>query len=496
MDNSKLKISYFLVIKIIRFKNKFPLVLRIMVNKTMMVDDTKGRVKEAMIFIEPDTSVAIQELISSLPDSIIYAPYGPPFEDLEQLIRSSVETMDGDLKRTVDKFFDIAHSYMKFIDLFTMGEKGAKSQVRQWRIDSKRKRASLPFKYEDAYEIYSKSLENPEVMKLIYLCLGLYVTGRAGARGTYEFITALKQHFGERLNAFPAGQVIGGFARDMIIPARYDAGFFRKKGVLIQGKPQVQEAFGWSRAVDSGSVQVAENPFWNGKYETLPPSQVNLASYVGGDLRAASETLFVGQDTWLINLKAGYTPEQIEEELRRISGRERIVVVGRDISIPFAFHLDMYFTPFDDKTIAVGDTAPVVQYLESRKLLHPIHTQSHRQKKPYLDEVARRFEEQGFEVARIPFYLAILPGGLEERMTPAAMRSFANDIRDGNTAIVATFGVPELDEPSQRVFNRYGLTVREITTAGSLNTFLKGDRGYDTFTTGGVRCLVNVLSKG
>ena len=462
-----------------------------------MIDETSGKIDEAMIFYNPTTSMAMNELIESMPEARIYIPYGYTSEDLEELVKTNNPTSDPANQDIAMKFLKICASYREFMLFFNVNEQSLRDELKLWgdAISGKKppKGKSVlipPIPYKDVSEIYSLFRKDPVFREFVYRWLGFNNAWHSKTKASIKDIQELDKY--GNVVTFPVNDLIGVFARDMIIPAEDN-----DRKMLIQGK--VHGVYGtknYGYRTHLGETGIVDNRFWKGRYDIVPAADIKLVKYEGGDLIAARDTLFVGQDTWLANLDAGLKPEVIEDELRRISGRKKIVVVGEDTGLGFpAAHLDMWFAAFDDDSVVIGDIKPVIKYLQDTKQARSSHYDGYKKKQPFLDRASERMRASGYEVSRVPLYMEFQTGGYEERSVSVPMRSFANQNRNGNESIIATFGVPELDDPGYEVYARHNIGVRELRGCGSLSLFLGGEQIYGNFDTGGARCLINVLSR-
>ncbi len=453
-----------------------------------MLDDTSGRVAEAMVFYNPCSAVAINAVIEALPETRFYIPYGYTREDLIDIIRTMPLAHDAESYGTVRSFMTLITEYPQFLYFFNSNEQSIKDELRHWKIDMKRGKP-VPFPYEDVTAIWKLFRQDQIFREFVYRCISLTNSRNPRLKGSRTDIDALQEQYKGRVEFFPVNDIIGNFSRDMVLATG------NGRRTLIQGKPWSKYTLNYSHRTVLGDALVAQHSFWKNHFDLLPSSGVGLIFYEGGDMRAAGDTLFVGQQTWVVNYMAGSTPSHIEDELLRLSGMSNVIVVGKETRPLFPTHLDMYFVPFDDKHVGVGDMTPVVTFLEQQKRLKDIHVKSYKKRQPYLDRTSTELERMGYVVSRIPLYVEFDPEGYDELTVSMHIRSFANEVRNGNESILAPFGIPALDDSGYEIFERHGLTIKEIKSAGSLDTLLSYDPLYAPFCSGGIRCYVNVLER-
>lgn len=213
----------------------------------------------------------------------------------------------------------------------------------------------------------------------------------------------------------------------------------------------------------------------------------------GGDLTLGGRRAFVGVTTLQLNEDVRKVPPtKLLRELRRLFARE-VVVIGRDAETVPLYHHDMFFTPLDEDTVALGDpTLAIPAVFEdsgaSRRVTLPglgeFRLADQERRVVAYREIAADLESQGLRVVRLP----ILHGVDEGPKIPGVVLSWNNVLLhevDGEKHVfLPTYGVGKLDALARRLWSSWGyrphaVSVRETARHG-----------------GALRCLTNVMRRG
>ncbi len=244
----------------------------------------------------------------------------------------------------------------------------------------------------------------------------------------------------------------------------------------------------------------------------------------GGDMRASGKYLFVGAITIIQNIPAGElaTPENVQKVVAKFKkqfGKEVIVVgftqkidehgnageylaplkTDMDKAEP-VFHLDLYFTPLSNNTIAIADPQLTKEILEKMKdtdfdkatvelqkyedntyliertigaLKQFRNATESLSNQEDLDRIAADMKSQGFNVIRIPYF--------QRYVSPisynnALVENFLENGKQITQISLPQYGIKELDESAVHAYERAGVRVlpinglfRGIDLMGALN---------------------------
>jgi hypothetical protein len=250
----------------------------------------------------------------------------------------------------------------------------------------------------------------------------------------------------------------------------------------------------------------------------------------GGNQLATNDKLYVGSDAiaFMISNMNSYPKkynkitcelkiegaDKISKEelaklmLDRTFPHQKVIIVGYQGEQP-AFHIDMAMTPLgkpDPQTgkavITVGDPSMATDILTdikknnpekyakyeeeikkkiSRAPSHPLdHLMNTVNREPELqtkfDAIARGFEHAGYKIERVPYL-----GSTATRGVPWI--TYNNSVIDGDNIFIPNFGIPELDEPSNNLYKKYGYTPvpLDMTAISSLQ--------------GAINCITKVIER-
>jgi hypothetical protein len=250
----------------------------------------------------------------------------------------------------------------------------------------------------------------------------------------------------------------------------------------------------------------------------------------GGNQLATKDKIFVGSDAIAFMMKDMRTYpskyETIKNDLRirdddRMSQEElcklmmdrtfphqKVVIVGYKGQQP-AFHIDMAITPLGKPdpesgkpVMLVGDPSVAIKTLEDlmkkspakfasyekavhKKIAgspdHPLkdlvnYLNEDKNLQENFDALAKGFERDGYKVERVP-YLG------SSSMRNAPWITYNNSVFDGDSIFVPNFGVPELDGPANKVFEKYGYNVVPI------------DMNAISSMMGAINCITKVIER-
>ena len=168
--------------------------------------------------------------------------------------------------------------------------------------------------------------------------------------------------------------------------------------------------------------------------------------------------------------------EELIELLGHYFGREVFLFGDTPESVPY-HHVGMYLTPLPDGRIVVGDPDLALSLL-GRQRLETMGADLRESNLERFRNVARCFEEAGFEIERLP----MVP--LEGELNYVTYNNLLMEVRDGVwRAFVPIYGISELD-----AFALGRLAELGVATVGI-------DVSQIFVHNGSVRCLVNVLRR-
>ena len=140
--------------------------------------------------------------------------------------------------------------------------------------------------------------------------------------------------------------------------------------------------------------------------------------------------------------------------------------------------------------MVVGDMNPTRDVMKGKGLWNDDHERAYQNFQRYLDRQAQQLRDMKYLVRRVPLW-ACQP---EVEIT-MDVRSYANEIRDGDTMIVASLGIEELDEMGFDVMESLGYDVHVTDKLGTVHDFYDMQKKTRSFSRAGVRCCTNVLSR-
>jgi len=229
----------------------------------------------------------------------------------------------------------------------------------------------------------------------------------------------------------------------------------------------------------------------------------------GGDLRVSGENLFVGAITIIQNIPKGKlaTPDNVQQVVEKFQKQfgKKVIVVGFTQEIDAqgnaggylaplqttaekaepVFHLDLYFTPLNNNTIAIGDPALTKKVLKSMgksifskreaelsgkgtlaeglKIMEALKrfkgSKGSLPNQRQLDQVASDMKAKGFNVIRVPYF--------QDGDYPMSYNNvLVENFKDGNEQVTQVslpqYGIPELDKIAIKVYQKAGIKVIPI----------------------------------
>jgi N-dimethylarginine dimethylaminohydrolase len=205
--------------------------------------------------------------------------------------------------------------------------------------------------------------------------------------------------------------------------------------------------------------------------------------FEGGNLVTSDTHLFTGHLT-LADPKLGSQ----EEALRRLEQEfgKKVIVIGSEKTPEPDYHIDMYLTPIDDKTVLLGDPALAEKMLaekDSGAQEAPQDTQDSPERRSHeklLESYAhakRQLEEKGFKVERVPILH-------DEKGYTITYNNVLMEVRNGKRVVyMPAYGVKELDSAAAKKYESLGFEVRPVDVA-------------EIYRFGGtLRCVTNVLAR-
>jgi N-dimethylarginine dimethylaminohydrolase len=221
----------------------------------------------------------------------------------------------------------------------------------------------------------------------------------------------------------------------------------------------------------------------------VPPVALTSFYLEGGNIVSNRRHLFVGGNLFVENENRFSAADQLSSELMRLFGRPLVALKGGDGEPPWC-HVDMYLTPFDDRTLLVANPLAGAALLAEEPAPAVMLDAQPPGKSEVLtydpmapgSEIQQRFDDVAAQVARLGYKVYRLPA-----LTNVAedwMVTYNNVLmdRDGDRRIVymPIYQIPELDRAAEQVYRDLGCEVHPIDVSHI----------YDLG--GAVRCLVNV----
>ena len=282
------------------------------------------------------------------------------------------------------------------------------------------------------------------------------------------------------------------------------------------GKSAVMEPKGRTRYPSAGDRDVADRIVATTGEQLLTSQLI----FDGGDMRASGEYLFVGAITIMQNIPQGKsaTPENVQEVMNKFEKQfgKKIKVVGSTQEInkngekgkylePVStdvekaepvFHLDLYFTPLNNKTIAIADpnlTKKILQNMQDKnfsematELMEGIGSyeilQELRQfrdtseslpSQKELDRIAAEMESQGFTIIRVPYFQAL---NFPVSYNNSLIENYSENNEQITQISIPQYGIKALDAAARNVYEQAGMKVIPIdglapgvTQMGALN---------------------------
>ncbi len=205
----------------------------------------------------------------------------------------------------------------------------------------------------------------------------------------------------------------------------------------------------------------------------------------GGNVVSSAKHVFLGANALSENADDG-GPLQVKLDIRRLLGRPPIFVGTSCGQVPWC-HIDMYLTPFDNRTVLVaspslGDEimARVADSDDQSPAARAVLDSA--TDTDFLDaeysEIVEKLSRLGFTLYRLPT-VASPEGGW--------MLTYNNvliDERDGRKIVyMPNYGIPAMDDVAAAIYTRLGAEVRTIDVS---RLFVWG---------GAVRCVANVTER-
>ncbi|MDQ7823419.1 MAG: hypothetical protein RDV48_11535 [Candidatus Eremiobacteraeota bacterium] len=292
---------------------------------------------------------------------------------------------------------------------------------------------------------------------------------------------------------------IGDPARVHIIDSGQSLSIWAQDSTLVVGNKVIEQDRAWFPGWGDGKVagELAKaNPEL--KYERMEGIFID-----GGNQVATRDAIFVGSDAIAFMMRdMGTYPakyQEISAEKRvpppptmdqeewcksfmdRTFPHQKVIIIGHKGQQP-AFHIDMAMTPLgkpDPATgkpvILVGDPSMALRTLKDLKAKSPAKYESYQQmmgeKVGYggstpldslvetlgddrdlqqnFDAIAKGLQKDGYKIERVPYL-----GSSSLRSTPWI--TYNNAVIDGDNVFVPNFAIPELDDPANKVYKKYG----------------------------------------
>lgn len=434
-----------------------------MEEKLWMESELEGKIDKVIANLTVKTYPVIEELLRLLPGVKFYLSYGYTKTKLKNMIDKQIEEAKENHKliKNIYEFMKFGENSIEKYQFFSLRNSEAKAIIEDLK-DEKLKRF---------YEFYERNEDFRNFVNYFLVFLDQKFD-----------VTSIKKKAPDRIKLIPIDTLIlSHFSRDRLLITERN-----NKPILIQGKICEEESEGPNLLEEArnGDLKVVYSDFWkkNG-FDIIYNSEVELEFYEGGDIRVTDEKIFLGPSIAFWNLQSKYSIKHIANEFKRLSGKENVIFTGAN-PLP-DFHLDMYLTPLDENTIAIGDIEYCINILKrnNEEMIDDALIRGYKITQKYLDKISVEAIKNGLNVERIPLYYWRGFEGL-------FIRSYANDIRNGNDIIVAEFGVKELDDISSEVFEEYGYKVKRMKSLGNVKNF-----GKYPMMDSGIRCMANVIKK-
>jgi hypothetical protein len=188
-------------------------------------------------------------------------------------------------------------------------------------------------------------------------------------------------------------------------------------------------------------------------------------------------------------VREGNVYEDLAEELFETTLGKPIMILGKDdpettvVEGPASDHLDMAFSPIDDKTCFVGDPTLTARILsgmseerleevekilnhdsegDNRKLVDLKSVNKHpKNHAPSFDYYAKQLEDKGYNVVRLP---NVTPKSREPYVsyTNCLIENFEKDGEEVRRVFLPTYGIEELDKYAINAFEEQGFEVHDM----------------------------------
>jgi N-dimethylarginine dimethylaminohydrolase len=207
-------------------------------------------------------------------------------------------------------------------------------------------------------------------------------------------------------------------------------------------------------------------------------------SLEGGNVVANRRHVFVGATVYADNLLA--PPQLVDEELRRVVGRDYIIVSDERLGVPWE-HVDMFLTPIDETTVLLASEAlartllaPGVDdaELEFTDIDSSLGFCPSDKIQDQLDGIAQALRGQGYRVLSLP---AIFNNGEDWVIN---YNNVLMERRDGRRIVyMPVYHIPQLDVVAEAVYASEGFEVFPIDVS---KLYRHG---------GALRCIANVTRR-
>lgn len=205
--------------------------------------------------------------------------------------------------------------------------------------------------------------------------------------------------------------------------------------------------------------------------------------FEGGNLVTSDKHLFTGHLT-LADPRLG----SHDEAIRRLEQEfgKKAVVIGSEKTPEPDYHIDMYLTPIDDKTVLLGDPALSKKILAERyggeegarrdEQEEPARPDDQKLLESYA-QAKRQLEEKGFKVERVPIVH-------DEKGYTITYNNVLMEVKNGKRIVyMPSYGVKELDSAAAKKYESLGFEVKPVDVA-------------EIYRFGGtLRCITNVLAR-
>jgi hypothetical protein len=459
------------------------------------LDDTRGKVAEALMHYIPLKHDMILNAIAAMPDTRFILFKGAGSEAVTEMLteiekRHGFERPEGAKNRVPgnekkkDRFHDILRDADKHIE----------------------ERMFLEMSGQTDSEEYRHHLEI-----INYIALSLCLETLKGGEATGHSMSEISGQFPDRVETAEADYIIHDYSRDAILPLRKSG-----KKILVPslggGTDDIIGQLGLNE-----TREASEDIFRRWGYIIEEP--VNLKPFVGGNVCANGRHVFVGINPFEVSmgleLKGNYEPGYCQREI------DKIVLPGHKLNIfrdmyqddgdlnterkgrasrrrdlmqqRITDHADMMIMPMNDETIYLGDPRFTRKLLEQHKGLKPEKDKMFMA--PYyrfVPQLREALEGMGMKVRSVPLWVTKSNDGRP------AMVSYCNGIRDGENILYPSRRKSDnkrIAEIGKVLDEAYFEIVRKDLDIGAEPLPIEGFELTSACLDSGLRCSVDVLHR-